>query len=509
MKDIKSLVEICKKKGQRSIQLVNQNFRKKEVSKDNQLYQGIIEERFFSDKDDSTAIFKSDPNSRNYRNAKGKLKQKLLNHLYFLDYEKESYTLADKVGYELEHQLHQSKILIREGAIDIARGQLQHIVKVASQFEFSEMQVAALRLLIRLFAEEGKLNHYRETVSQLERAQALDQSIQKAEQMYYEVIAKSNKSLSSQSKILKDISGIAEQISKLATSPQSTRLDVLSKKLRLLKMKLTSDFGGVLALAEKVEKQYLSIPQNQVRVNFDRKEIAHLKLEATYYLNKISEGTLYAQKAILWFHPGSKHWFDFLELYFLLMMKGEAFKEAADQYRVVRTNKNFAAQSDTTKQRWQIYRAYLLFTYDHKLLRWGFDLHSFINSPSAGSNGTDRFAISTLIIQIMFLLKQGASTKVKEYIKLLEPYNSPHLDKRHNYRNSIFIRLLNIVVKEEFNYQTVKEKGANYLGKLSKMNFTADINGDPEVISYEILWKYIINILETNKVYLHYRFYQS
>ena len=80
MEDIKTLVEICRKKGQRSIQLVNQNFRKKEVSKDNQLYQGIVEGRFTSDRIAASTIFKADPNSRNYRNAKGKLKQKLLNH---------------------------------------------------------------------------------------------------------------------------------------------------------------------------------------------------------------------------------------------------------------------------------------------------------------------------------------------------------------------------------------------------------------------------------------------
>ena len=509
MKDIKTLVEICKKKGQRSIQLVNQNFRKKEVSKDNQLYQGILEERFLTDQDASNAIFNSDPNSRNYRNAKGKLKHKLLNHLYFLDYDKESYTLADKVGYELEHQLHQSKILIREGATDIARNQLQHAVKIAAQFEFSEIQVAALRLLVKIFAKEGKLNHFHETITSLNQAQAFDQGIKNAEHRYYEVIAKCNKSLSAQNKILKDISAIAQEIHNLGLHFQSTRLDVLGKNLQLLEMQLTFDFAGVLALADKVEKQYLSKPRNQVRVDIDQKKIAHLKLEAAYYLNKISDGAMYAQKAVIWFRPGNKDWFEFLELHFLLMMKGEAFREAADLYRLVRTNKNFTSQSAITKQRWTIYRAYVLFTYDHKLLRWGFDLAAFINTPKASSNGSERYPITTLVIQIMFLLKQGASAKVKEYIKLLAPYNSPHLDKRHNYRNSIFIRLLNIVVKEEFNSQAAKEKGVNYLRKLSKINFPADITGDPEVIGYEILWKYIIDILETNKVFQHYRFYQK
>ena len=115
MEDLLKLIDIAKKKGQRSIQLVNQNFRKKEVSKDNLLYEGIIEGKFDTDELAAKKMFRSDPGNRNYRNAKRKLRQKLLNHLYFLDYDKETYSGFDKCNYECLHLLHQCKILICEG----------------------------------------------------------------------------------------------------------------------------------------------------------------------------------------------------------------------------------------------------------------------------------------------------------------------------------------------------------------------------------------------------------
>ena len=65
-------------------------------SKDNLLYEGIISGEFDSDEVASKKMFEADPGNRNYRNAKGKLKQKLLNHLYFLDYEKEIYIIDYK-----------------------------------------------------------------------------------------------------------------------------------------------------------------------------------------------------------------------------------------------------------------------------------------------------------------------------------------------------------------------------------------------------------------------------
>ena len=74
MDEIKNLTEIIKHKSQRSLQLVNQNFRKKETSKDNLLFKGLVKEDFFNDEEASKKLFKSDPGNRNYRNAKAKLK---------------------------------------------------------------------------------------------------------------------------------------------------------------------------------------------------------------------------------------------------------------------------------------------------------------------------------------------------------------------------------------------------------------------------------------------------
>jgi len=76
MEDILKLIEIKRQKTLRSIQLLNQNFRKKEISKDNLLYEHIIENNLRSDEEAAFEVFKADPNNRNYRNAKSKLRQK-------------------------------------------------------------------------------------------------------------------------------------------------------------------------------------------------------------------------------------------------------------------------------------------------------------------------------------------------------------------------------------------------------------------------------------------------
>jgi hypothetical protein len=67
--------------------------------------------------------------------------------------------------------------------------------------------------------------------------------------------------------------------------------------------------------------------------------------------------------------------------------------------------------------------------------------------------------------------------------------------------------MLEIIVEKNYDYKSVSEKGSNYLKKLKKTQIPPDWHLELEIIPYDNLWEYIINILKTNKYYLHYRFY--
>lgn len=507
MEDILQLIDITKKKGQRSIQLVNQNFRKKEVSKDNLLYEGIIGGKFSTDEEASKEMFNADPGNRNYRNAKGKLKQKLLNHLYFLDYEKEIYTLYNKTEYECLHSLHQCKILVMEGANDLALRQLPGLIKTAKDFEFVDIVVDALTMLREQYANIGKTTPYADTNKELQDYKRFQVVVHECEEMYSSIMVCINKSISAQGRIINKIPEVINKIEEYSKKYKSTHLDVIATNLRINFNQLTWDFEENIKLCSKVEKKYLSHPNTEITVNLDKKKIAFIRLYSYFCLKDARNGGEYAEKSIKLFKNGNPDWFNFVEFYFLLMMKGENFKKAGEIFRKVRTNKNFNLLSDIDKKRWQIYRAYLLFVNDTKLLRWGFDLDDFLRNMPAYDKDLQGYNISTLTIQFLFLLRDGLVDEVKKRVEEIQKYCSTHLDKRHNYRNSIFIRMLSIVTEKEFNYEMVYEKGNTYFKKLQKAQIPGDVNEELEVINYEIIWTYILNILKTNKLYVHYRFY--
>ncbi len=188
-------------------------------------------------------------------------------------------------------------------------------------------------------------------------------------------------------------------------------------------------------------------------------------------------------------------------------MREERYEEARALFRKVRTNKNYSALEEADAQRWFIYRAYLIFFNDAKILRWGFNLDEFTHQPPAFEN--DSFTIAARVAQCLFLLREGRVEEVKTCVAKLSEYKSSHLDKRHNYRSSIFIRLLEIMVEKEFDFERVSEKGNSYYKKLIRNNIPNELATEVEVVPYQKLWMHLLSILRVHKVYLHYRFYHT
>ena len=507
MDDLRHLIKIVKKKSQRSLQLVNFNFRKKETSKDNLLYQGIVADSFQSDEDAARTIFKADPGNRNYRNAKGKLRSKLLNHLFFLDYEKRSYTLFERVRYDSQKTLLQCEILINEGAADIALRTLPALLRTAKEFELYEIVVSGSRLLRDQYALVGKLTPFEEASSDLQHYQKKLDAYEHCRCLFYSSLVHVNKSVSAQKRILSDLPKTIEFIRSEAKKHRSRSIEVIASKLEIIFNEMEWRFSDNVTLCTALEKQYLKGSNDEVKVDLSKKKIAFTKTYAYLNSEQAAEGIAYAKSSLKLFKPSALDWFAFAEYYFLLLMKEENYQEASSLFRKVRTNKSFGLLEEVDSQRWLIYRAYLIFFNDAKILRWGFNLEDFIHQPPQHEN--DSFNIASRVIQFMFLLREGYVDEVKQCVSEISKYKSAHLDKRHNYRSSIFIRLLEIVIEKEFDYERISEKGNSYYKKLTRNHIPNEVATEMEVIPYEKMWSHVLSILRANKVYIHYRFYNA
>jgi len=509
MTELKDLIRIIRKKGHRSIQLVNFNFRKKETSKDNLLYRGILNEAYLTDDDAASDLFDADPGNRNYRNAKSKLKSKLLNHLFFLDYDKESYTSYEQCRYDSERTLLQAKILTMENAHEIAQKLLPALIRTTKEYELYEILIPALELEKNYQSSQGKITPFLEKRAELAEYRLKLRALQSSEDLYYEKLVHIHKSVSAQKRVLDTIPQAIEQIHHIADRVESESIKIIGHKLSILYYQLNWDYEKSLELCTHLEDTYLNRANSEITVDLHQKKIVFAKLYCYIYLEEVLEGVPYAKRKQALFKPSHSDWFTFMEYYILLLFKGEQYEDAAKVFRKVRTNKNFNNQDKAVKDRWTIYRIYLIYFNDTKILSWGFNQEEFLQSQPDYPKDYESFNIAYLTAQSLFLLRQGNVNQFKNSVNALSEYKSSHLDKRNNYRSSVFIRLLEIVVEKEFDFDRVQEKGTTYYQKLADTKIPSDIETEMEVVPYERLWLRVLHILKTNKAYVHYQFYNA
>jgi hypothetical protein len=381
------------------------------------------------------------------------------------------------------------------------------LIKTAKEYELIELALDGLLLMRNEFSELGRCSSLNISEREIQDLRPFHDAILSSEEIFYDTMALINKSYSSGEKVLEEIPDKIGEINKTAKYFQSARLDILARTLEIAYNKLTHSYEEILNLCNQLERKYIPTDISEIQVDINYREITFLKMYCLYALNKVEEGILYAQKKNSLFKEGSEDWFRFKEYQFLISMKGEKFNQAARIFRNVKINKNFTNLDKLIKSRWTIYRTYILFINDTKLIKWGFDINNFINTSPQYPKKLQGYSIATLIIQFMFFFREGNVNKVRQVLKHLTALSSIHLDKRHNYRNSVFIRMLEIVIEKDFDYEAIKEKSQNYFQKLVDIQIPPDFHQEMEIIPLEILWEYILNILRTNKNYVHYRFY--
>ena len=405
MEDILKLIELRRKKGHRSIQLLNQNFRKSEISKDNLLYDSILEFEFKSDEEAAKKIFKTDPNNRNYRNAKSKLKEKLLNNLYFLDYDKKGYTQYEKYEYEALNQLHQARILMNEGTIDMATKKLLHLSKFAKVCELVDIVSQVLVWLRSIYAHQGKLSLYDEVGLALGYYTSFEQAIRESENLYYNELVLINKSFSAQTRALEKIPSSLVKIKQLSIRFNSSRIELLASRLELLYLRITNNFADLITLCTEMEEGFFERKDGEIRVDLSRTSIYLVKIDAYFNLKQFDKGLEFADTKEKFFTSGTKLWFEYYEKRFLLSMHAKKFDLAAKYLRLARTDKLFKELGQTELERWNIYRGFIVYFNDEKLVRWGFNLNQFLSYKLDYDKDFNGYSIAVLSARFLYFLR--------------------------------------------------------------------------------------------------------
>ena len=464
-------------------------------------YNAMMDEKFNTDEEAAKILLNTTPKDKTYRRLKNRLKEELLNALFFVDTSKGNYTDLQKAYYECYKDWTNLKVLRIHTAHNACLEFSERILVKAIKFDFTDIVFDIARDLKKQYSfrlrDEKKyvkygdlLNHYL-FILQLEV---------KTEESYNKIALEYAHSKSSKPEIFS-----------LAQKSFIEFKDYLGK-INSYRFNLHGYLVGVYMYMSKHDYEKTITICEEALHYFDNRPYNH-RVAKQAFLNQLTvcctqlklykKGEAYALRSIEVAQEGQSNWHRAQESYLLLLLHQGKYPQAYQVFQTARKHKSYQFLIDLDKERWQIYEAYIALL--HEMNRVGeevalnkkFKVIKFLNEVPVYSKDKRGYNIPIIMVQFLFLVKRKKYDEALQKIENLEKYGGRYLRKNDTFRTSCFIKMLLEFPKQGYQRKKIEEKAIVLLEKLSEVPLEiADQANEIEVIPYEMLWELALDLLE-------------
>ena len=153
MDEIKDLIKIITDHTKRNVPLLDLKNQHKNGNKEMNLFLGIKSGEFSDDIEASQGIYGSEEVDFKFRMLKSRLNRKLLNHLFFMDFESRSFNKSTNYYQEALDYLHFSRMLLNVEEVNLGTKILYKTIDLAKDCEYTVVVIDSLRALREVYAK--------------------------------------------------------------------------------------------------------------------------------------------------------------------------------------------------------------------------------------------------------------------------------------------------------------------------------------------------------------------
>ncbi len=505
---MKNLIEISKivtKKKVRKIEIFDDHSLKHKNSKFNEFYEALMANKFKNDRDAASFLYGCSPTDDKYRQLKSRFRKRLLNTLFFLDVNLPSTSNYDRAYYSCNKDWTLVKILLSNNARHTAAALARQILTTALKFKFADVIVNCARILRKYCSEEGDEKGYEEYDQHSKQFQnVLDAEI-RSEELYQRVIMNYYKPPSKNFNLKERIDTYCEALVGLSEIYESPIVIYNMYLVWAFRYEMLHDYDSMLEVTNKAEQYIEENPRyyrDEMLATFQLK-----KMSAYLHLQDYKNGRVNAEKCLQSFPAGSDHWFDFMEYYLLLALHTENYVNAIAIFTEAVNHSKFKKIDNQIKEKWKIYDVYINYIIEsqsefYPILKTqkkrNFRLSRFLNDPILYPKDQRIFTVLMVIAQILFFIEKKSYNAVSERVDRLKTYANRQLKKEEYYRAIQFIRLLQQLVKSEFDLSKLSNTDKYYQRLKEQPFFFRGLISELEVIPYDKLWDMLMKKLKNN-----------
>jgi hypothetical protein len=473
----------------------------------NSFFWSVLDGDFKTDDEASQAFYGKGKKNPAYQKLKKEFKKKLLNHLFFLNFETNKYSDRQKAYFSCHKDWAAAKILLGKNAWKAAIDLCFKILKKARKFEFTDLAVEVSKTLRLYYAtREGNLKKYEHYHSEHQKFKKIQEVEDFAEYLYTDLVVRYVKSKSKGDESQQKAIFYHKKLKEKLNDCESYWCQLCGYLIELASYSKTKDY-----------KQNLEVCDRAINFFEAKKYQANVALQIFYYQKIVIKtqqkdyktGKLTAEKGLTLVEQGSSNWFLYQEWFFLLSMYTRNYAMAFKVYFDVIKHKRYKFLPAPNKEFWNIYEAYLYFLFligklngeREKANFQKFRFAKFLNNTPIFSNDKRGMNIPILIAQTLILIARDDFVIASDKITSLQKYTSRYLTQNDAFRSNCFIKMLVQIPISNFHSVAVDRKAQKYVDKLKSVPLeVAEQVREVEIIPYEDLWN-IIRDLMTIKPY--------
>ena len=494
MEDLKRLVRIISKRKQRQFPLLELKSINDNSSKENIFFRYIKKGIINSDDDASKLIYGTKSDDDRFRMLKSRLKQKLLNHMFFLDFTENNQKASNQFEQECIQYLHQAKMLLFTGERKVAKSLVLKALTTAERCEFTKYIISSLEDLVRIYSDNCQPHLFDDIIKKLDKARQLFTKESEAREHFYFIKMMVVKSVNSRKRNLENAAKSIKKLEKLWKETKSYNVFEYLLKLILLYKELTGDFKGIILILQQVESgKFQGHSLNRYRL--DRAQIIQSMSFAFFKAWEFDKGIDYTEENLTVFDESSSDWFKLNEIYLHLAIYNKNHKLADKIIHSVFENKAFEKLLDEEKENWKLFKDYfqLINAYYNDIR--DFNFKSFNKEIPRYDKEREGYNVAVIILQFLFYVEKQELDELTMRRDELKRYMANHFKENFSYRSRTIYKLLNIVVENKLDFKAIQLKSRYLVKKLNENQIVGNAYQELEIVPYDHLWDLILSQL--------------
>ena len=473
----------------------------------NRLYNGINDNHFTSDDIAAKSLGYEDPKSPSYKKLKYLLERRLINTVFFIDLNTPQFNSSQRAYANCYKNFAAFRILLARGAEKSAYHLAEKTLRKALENEITLIVFDLSRSLKIYFESRGNnpkkaklYKAHQEKSGRLYRVEIL------AQDYFNDILGKisGKRGALNDKELIEKSRKYQEEIIKESKGFFSKNLYYYSNQLRILQYELALDYKNVIKVCNEAIEFLEPLDYKRGIIRFG------IQLMIAYVsLNRFKEAFEQAERVFATNDKGVGFWFVGKELYFLLCFRSKNYELAFDTFIETLSHKNFKIQQPRVKEPWKVYEAYIHFFIEagkikpkkSKQLK-KFKLGKFLNEVPLYSKDKSGLNIQILIVQVLFLFRKGKIDEAIDRIASLNQYCHKYLRKDHTLRSNCFIKMLVVLITNQFHKEATLRKTQRYMRVLKENPIQkAKQSIGVEIVPFEDLWEIIIPNLKNEFMY--------